>query len=93
MELEEQLMICYHNYKIWKEKALNSFGLESKKAMEKAFFWLEIHSALFAVGLIELKAKTKEEKKKVIEAKKKICDKLSEYEKILLEEIQRNYLE
>ncbi|MEM5815175.1 MAG: hypothetical protein QXD89_01655 [Candidatus Aenigmatarchaeota archaeon] len=87
MDIRSQLEICYLNYKKWKEKAFNSFGLESKKALERAFFWLEIHSAIYAIGILETKVKTRQEKRMVLEAKKKVVEKLEEYEKIILEEL------
>jgi len=87
MEVKKQLEICYLNYKKWKEKALSSADWSIKKALERAFFWLEIHSAIYAIGLLEIRAKTKEEKLQLLEAKKKIIEKLTEYEKTLAEEL------
>jgi len=87
MDIRKQLEICYSNYKKWKEKAFSMGNLEVRKSLERAFFWLELHSALYAIGLLEIKAKTKQEKKEILEAKKKIIEKLNEYEKTLSEEI------
>jgi hypothetical protein len=86
MNLKQQLEICYRNYKKWKELAFSLSGIESQKAMERAFFWLEMHSAFFAVGTIEyLKKKDRETVEKLIEMKVKLMERLVEYAKTLLE--------
>jgi len=87
MDIKKQLAICYSNYKKWKEKAISGANINTQKAIERAFFWLEIHSAIYAIGLLEASVKSKEEKMKLIEAKKKIIEKLNEYEKLLSEEL------
>jgi hypothetical protein len=86
MNLKQQLEICYRNYKKWKELAFSLSGSESQKAMERAFFWLEMHSAFFAVGTIEnSRKKDRETVEKLIEMKVKLMERLVEYAKTLLE--------
>lgn len=87
MDLRKQLEICYLNYKKWKEKAIQNANLDGRKALERAFFWLEIHAALYAIGVLETKVKTKEEKKELMGAKRKIIEKLEEYERTLADEL------
>lgn len=87
MDLKEQLEICYKNYKKWKELALSLKGVESQKAMERAFFWLEMHSAFFVIGAIEKTRKmSKEDVVKLIQLKSKLVERLAEYAKTLIED-------
>lgn len=84
----EELQICSENYKRWKEIALSSNNIdEIKKALKRAFFWLELHSAFLFLNSIE-KVKNKDEKLnlKLIKAKAKICEKLTNYAEELLKE-------
>lgn len=90
MDVKKQLEICYANYKRWKEKAFNNLNFEGKKALERAFFWLEIHSAIYAVSVLESKARSKDEKKILLEAKRRIVEKLNEYEKTLLNDMNES---
>jgi hypothetical protein len=87
MDVKQQLEICYNNYKKWKELAFSLSGKESKKAMERAFFWLEMHSAFFAVGTLEKGRKMdKEDMLKLIQLKAKLIERLTEYAKTLVED-------
>ena len=87
MDLKEQLEICYKNYKKWKELAFSSKGVESQKAMERAFFWLEMHSAFFVIGAIERTRKmSREDVVKLIQLKSKLVERLAEYAKTLIED-------
>jgi len=87
MSLKEQLEMCYKNYKKWKELAFSLDGTESQKAMERAFFWLEMHSAFFAVGILEKTRKmSKDDAIKLIQLKSKLIERLVEYAKTLIEE-------
>ena len=88
MNLKEQLEICYRNYKRWKELAFSLSGIESQKAMERAFFWLEIHSAFFAVGTLEKTRKmSKDDKARLIQLKAKLIERLAEYAKTLIDDL------
>jgi len=87
MEIKQQLEICYRNYKKWKELAFSLSGKESQKAMERAFFWLEMHSAFFAVGTLENSRKmNKEDVLRLIQLKSKLVERLAEYAKTLVED-------
>jgi hypothetical protein len=87
MDLKQQLEICYRNYKKWKELAFSLNGIESQKAMERAFFWLEMHSAFFAIGTIEkVRKMSKEDVWRLIQLKSKLVERLSEYAKTLIED-------
>jgi hypothetical protein len=87
MNIKQQLEICYRNYKKWKELAFSLSGKESQKAMERAFFWLEMHSAFFAVGTLEKSRKMdKEDLLKLIQLKSKLIERLAEYAKTLVED-------
>jgi UDP-glucose 6-dehydrogenase len=83
MDLKEQLEICYRNYKKWKEKAFLSSDENAKEALERAFFWLEMHSAFFVVGVLEKAENSKENLQKILAMKIKLLEKLSEYAKTL----------
>jgi len=87
MDLKQQLEICYKNYKKWKELAFSLNGIESQKAIERAFFWLEMHSAFFAVGTLEKTRKmNKDEVVRLIEIKSKLIERLVEYAKTLIDD-------
>jgi len=87
MNLQEKLELCSTYYKKWKEKALSSQNLEqSKNAMQKAFFWLEMHSAFLALEAMKQKS-SPENLKKIILAKTNLSKKLIEYSEKILEEI------
>jgi len=87
MNLREQLEICYKNYKKWKELAFSLDGIESQKAMERAFFWLEMHSAFFAVGTLEkTRNLSKGDIAKIIQLKSKLIERLAEYAKTLIDD-------
>jgi hypothetical protein len=87
MDIKQQLEICYRNYKKWKELAFSLSGKESQKAMERAFFWLEMHSAFFAVGTLEKSRKmNKEDVLRLIQLKSKLVERLAEYAKTLVED-------
>jgi len=87
MNLKQQLEICYRNYKKWKELAFSLNGIESQKAMERAFFWLEIHSAFFAVGALEkIRNLSKDDVIKLIQLKSKLIERLAEYAKTLIDD-------
>ena len=87
MNLREQLEICYKNYKKWKDLAFSLNGYEARKAMERAFFWLEMHSAFFAIGALEkTKKMSREDVVKLIQLKSKLVERLAEYAKTLIDD-------
>jgi hypothetical protein len=61
---------------------------EAKKAMERAFFWLELQSAFITLRAVELTAGNDEEKReKILTAKAKLSRRLIEYAKEILNEL------
>jgi hypothetical protein len=86
----EELEFCTEKYKKWRNIALNSVNLEeTKKAAERAFFWLELYSAYLAVLIMEKFGKNDlKSKNKIFLARIKICKKLNEYSRQILEELK-----
>ncbi len=89
MNLGEKVSICSEHYQKWKTTALNSLDREeAKKAMERAFFWLELQSAFITLHAIELTAgRDKEKREKILAAKAKLSKRLVEYAKEILSEL------
>jgi hypothetical protein len=89
MNLLEQIDICSEHYQKWKSIALNSLDRnEATKAMQRAFFWLELQAAFITLHAIELVAgNDKEKKERILEAKTKLSRKLVEYAKEILNEL------
>jgi len=86
MELNSQLAMCNEYYSKWKDIALRT---SDKKALERAFFWLELQAAFsFLWALEQSKDKNKELKKKIILAKSKLSEKLAKYADEILNEIK-----
>ncbi|MEM5834922.1 MAG: hypothetical protein QXQ69_03685 [Candidatus Aenigmatarchaeota archaeon] len=85
-----ELEFCTEKYKKWRNIALNSENLEeAKKAAERAFFWLELYSAYLAILSAEKLAKhNKKLKNKIFAARIKICKKLNEYSKQMLNDLK-----
>ena len=90
MSIESQVALCSHYYQKWKNQALFSRDMyEARKAIERAFFWLELQSAFVILHAMEqTKGNDKEVKKKLILAKANLSKKLAEYAKEILNEIK-----
>ncbi|MEM7825753.1 MAG: hypothetical protein QW412_02760 [Candidatus Aenigmatarchaeota archaeon] len=88
--MKNELEFCTEKYKKWREIALNSQKIEeSKRAAEKAFFWLELYSAYLALLTMEKFGRNDlESKKKIFLARIKICKKLNEYSRKMLNELR-----
>lgn len=88
--LESQLELCAYHYKKWKQKALEAKDLpEGKKALERAFFWLELHSAFVALHAVEqTKGKDPKVRNKVLIAKTNLTKKLADYANEVLDELK-----
>ena len=85
MDIRDQIAICLENYNRWKQKALAS---GSRKAFEKAFFWLEVQTAFVMLHAIETTApKDKETLEKLIQAKANLAKRLVEYAKETLQDL------
>ena len=84
------VQICSSNYQFWKEKALKeSDPIERKKAMEKAFFWLEAQSSMLVLWSLE-KAFAGNEKvlEKINIARANISKRLLKYAENVLKELK-----
>jgi hypothetical protein len=90
MTLETQLELCAEHYKKWKQKALEAKDLrEGRKALERAFFWLELHSAFIALDAVEqTRGKDPKVKNKILIAKTNLTKKLADYANEVLEELR-----
>jgi len=90
MTLESELELCAYHYKKWKQKALEAKDLpEGKKALERAFFWLELHSAFIALNAVEqLQGKDPKVRNKLLIAKTTLSKKLADYANEVLNELK-----
>ena len=87
MSTETQVTVCDEGYQRWKEKALFTNDIyEARKAIEKAFFWMELRSAFIFLHIIEKTAKDSGTRDKLLSAKINLSKKLTEYTKKLLNE-------
>jgi len=85
----QTLQLCSENYKKWKEIALTANSVEeAKEAAKKAFFWLEMHCAVFALQVAEANALSDEAKIKVLKARMRICQKMANYASQLLRKLK-----
>ena len=88
MNIRDQIEICLENYNRWKQKALASSGTEVKKALERAFFWLEVQTAFITLHAIEKTAPKDEQTiKKLIKAKINLSKRLADYAEQILEDL------
>lgn len=89
MNINYQVNLCSNYYKKWKNLAFSSNNLEeSKKCLERAFFWLELQTAFITLFAIEkLKGNDPKAKLKIISAKANLSKKLAEYAKDILNEL------
>ncbi len=90
MSIESQISLCSENYQKWKNQALFTNDIYgARKAIERAFFWLELQSAFIVLHSIEqTKGNDKEVKFKLIQAKANLSKRLAEYAKGILDEIK-----
>ena len=81
MSLETQIATCTEHYDMWKNKTLFTNDIyEAKKALERAFFWMELRSAfLFLLAVEKTKGNDSEIKSKLITAKINLSKKLTEH--------------
>ena len=75
---------------MWKDKASFTNDIhEAKKALERAFFWMELRSAfIFLLSVEKTNGNDSKTKEKLIQAKINLSKKLSEYAKEMLNEIR-----
>lgn len=81
MALDTQIVTCGENYQMWKDKSLVTNDIyQARKALERAFFWMELRSAfLFLLAVEKTKGNDRETKDKLIAAKINLSKKLSEH--------------
>ena len=89
MNLQHQIATCSYHYQKWKSLALQTFDpKESKKCMEKAFFWLELQAAFVALFAIEqTKGKDLRVKRQLLIAKTNLSKRLADYASEILNEL------
>lgn len=89
MSIGNQVELCSQHFNKWRDVALTTFdkALE-KKAIERAFFWLELQAAFVVLWAIEqTKGKDPQTKMKLIAAKANLSKKLADYAKEILNEL------
>ncbi|MBI2547144.1 MAG: hypothetical protein HYW23_01720 [Candidatus Aenigmarchaeota archaeon] len=89
MSTVTQVSTCTEQYKMWKDKALFSNDVyAARKALERAFFWMELRSAFIFLHTVEMaKGDDKETKRKLLQAKLNLSRKLTEHLKDTLKGI------
>lgn len=88
MPLESQLSLCTEHYEKWKSLALSANSLvESKKCLERAFFWLELQTAFITLFTMEKTCNDPKTELKLISAKANLSKRLAEYAKEILNEL------
>ena len=90
MSTESQVALCTEHFQKWKNLALANTDInEVKKAMNRAFFWMELRTAFIALHAVEqMKGQSNEVKEKLIVAKANLSKKLADYAQEILDEIQ-----
>jgi len=90
MSIETQITLCSQHYQKWKNQALFTNDIyDARKAIERAFFWLELQSAFIVLHAAEqAKGNDKEMKLKLIHAKTNLSKRLADYAKEILDEIK-----
>jgi len=80
---------CSSHYEYWKKEVLNaSDSVSRKKAMERAFFWLEAQSSLLILWTIEnMNENNSETQQKIFDAKTNLSRKLIDYAEDILKEL------
>ncbi len=87
MSTETQIATCNENYQMWREKALAENDLQNvKKATERAFFWLELRSALMFLNTVERTSNDTETRQKLLKAKINLSRKLTDQLREILDE-------
>ena len=89
MPIETQIATCSEHYQMWKDKALFTNDInQARKAVERAFFWMELRSAfLFLLTIEKTKGNDSEVKSKLITAKINLSKKLTEYLREMINEL------
>lgn len=90
MSINSQIALCSHHYQKWKSLALNTQNIiESRKALERAFFWLELQTAFITLHAVEqMRGRDPNVKHRLIVAKANLSKKLADYADEILNEIK-----
>jgi hypothetical protein len=86
----EIVKICSSHYNYWKKQAINaSDPVDRVKAVEKAFFWLELQSSLLILWTIENSHQNDSEiQRKILLARANLNKKLLDYAEQVLKELR-----
>lgn len=84
MPIQNQIALCSEHYTRWKDIALTRGDI---KAMERAFFWLELQTAFVALHAVEQTRNDVKTKRKLIIAKTNLSKKLADYANETLKEL------
>ena len=89
MSVQEQIALCNTHYQKWKNLALSTKNMEeSKIALERAFFWLELQTAFITLFTMEkLQNADPEIKLRIIAAKANLSKRLADYADSILNEL------
>lgn len=90
MSIQNQIALCSEHYNRWKDTALTEDGIKARKAMERAFFWLELQTAFIALHALEQSRNDIKTKRKLIIAKTNLSKKLADYANEMLNELEIN---
>jgi hypothetical protein len=82
--------MCSQRYQKWKDFALSAGSIEeSKRYLQKAFFWLELQTAFVTLFVIEkTKGNDPDIKKKLFTAKVNLSKRLTEYVEEVIKELK-----
>ncbi|MEM7821246.1 MAG: hypothetical protein QXX38_00285 [Candidatus Aenigmatarchaeota archaeon] len=89
MGLDEQIKTCSYHYQKWKALALSSKNSEeSRKCLERAFFWIELQTAFITLFAMEKIGKEDPNiRSKIISAKANLSKRLVEYAREILKDL------
>lgn len=89
MAIQDQIATCSSQYTKWRDLALQAEEMdELKMCLQKAMFWMELHSAFVALWSVEqVKGEDPETKERLIIAKSQLSKRLADYAQQILDEI------
>ena len=89
MSLGQQISLCSEHYERWKNYALSATSTEeSRKALKRAFFWLEVQSAFIILHAVDqTEGNDPQTKEKLIIAKANLSKRLADYAEEILSEL------
>ena len=89
MVLKYQIDLCSQHYQKWKDMALSTENMsDSRKFLERAFFWLELQTAFITLFALEkTESKNPAAERKIMVAKANLSKKLAEYAQEIINEL------